>query len=313
MVPVDLSVPMRSLTANAPAPPARAVGAPPRAAHAGRCARACVAIALLAWGTAALGAPKCTLGAAPNLVFTGFTPFGTGVAATSTIAYRCPQPIARAWVVIAGPRVMTGAAGSLALGLYGAPYPGPEWGAAAVVEVPALTSGSLVVHGFLPPQEAAAGSYQATFTVSIYTDSEANWTDGTSLVATAGVADSCVIDPAALAFGDYAPVGANAVSPRDAQATIRVACTRNTAYSIGLDPGSFPSGSDRYMANGAQRLRYELYTDAGRSTVWSTTTKVSATAASTARASHVVHGRIPGGQAVGAGAYADVVRTTIDF
>ena len=284
-----------------------------RAAH-GPLVRASLAIALALAAEATLAAPKCTLAAPTELVFTAYTPFGAGVAATATITYRCPNPVDNVWIGIAAPRVMTSGGDSLQFELYQSPYPGARWGDQPPVAVPAVRDGSVTVFGFLPPQDTAAGNYRGTFLVTIYTDGPQSVSDTATLVAsTTGFVPTCIIGAGTLAFGTYDPVGAHAVSPLDAQGTVQVACTRATSYAVALGTGSFPSGATRRMASGAARLQYELYTDPGRTTVWNSTSTVGGTAASTAPVPLVVHGRVPGGQAAPAGAYADTVISTINF
>jgi spore coat protein U-like protein len=276
--------------------------------------RASLALVACSWAAAAAAAPECTLHAAADMVFTAYTPFGSGASATSTVTYRCPTAVRNAWIGVSGPRVMTAGGESLSFDVYQGPYPAPTWGDQPPVAVPLSTTGSVTIHGFLPPQDAAAGSYLATLTVTIYSGTQQNATATVPLaVSTSGFADTCTIGAGALAFGSYDPVGANAVSPLDAQATIEIACTRATQYAVGLGPGSFAAGSVRRMASGGDRLEYELYADAARTTIWSTTTTVGGTAPSTAPIQLVVHGRVLAGQAAAAGAYADVVQSTINF
>jgi spore coat protein U-like protein len=283
--------------------------------HRARAARACARLALAAWAALsaqhAAAAPKCTVqGAIPNLVFTSYTPFGAGVGASTQISYRCPPPVNAASIAISTPRVLSAGASTLAFQLYSSPYPGPIWTQTPPVNV-SPSAGSVTVYAFLAPQDAAAGSYQTTLTVTLYSEGVA--TDTATFVVTAVVANTCIIAPATLAFGPYDPIGANASSPRDAQATVQIACTRATPWSVALNTGSFPAGATRQMANGGARLQYGLYRDAARSSPWDTTSTVSGSAASTAPVNLVVHGRIPGGQVVPAGSYADAVVSTINF
>lgn len=307
-------MPRHSLSVNGMSAAIADVGAMLRRARRGARSRACLAIALALWAPAALAAPRCSLDAVTEMVFTGYTPFGAGVAATATITYKCPAPIDNAWIAIAGARAMTAGSESLRIELQQSPYPGAPWGDQPPVAVPSARNGSVTVFGFLPPQDAAAGSYRGTFLVTIYTRTPQSATDTATLVAsTSGFVDTCTIESGSLAFGSYDPVGAHAVSPLDAQATIRIACTRATSYAVGLGPGSYASGATRQMASGAGRLRYELYADPGRTTVWDATSTVVGTASSIAPVPLVVHGRVPGGQAAPAGAYADTVISTINF
>jgi spore coat protein U-like protein len=66
---------------------------------------------------------------------------------------------------------------------------------------------------------------------------------------------------------------------------------------------------------GTGRLGYDLYTNAGRSTVWGCTTTNDVDVTSTSSAANVmtVYGRIPAGQDVATGSYSDTVVVTVTF
>jgi spore coat protein U-like protein len=278
--------------------------------------RAAVALALaLSAATASAQGPpaKCRFEQAPApLVFNGYTglaPVWQG--ASVTFSYWCPPASRSAWIGISAPRVMTGP-GALAFELYTTAALADPWTASPPIPVSPDT-GFATVHGLLPAQDASVGFHQTTLQVRLYSGSITNETDMVELVVQADVTRSCIIDPATLAFGNYDPVGANATAPRDAQSAIQIACTGGTPYAVGLGPGSNAAGAVRQMANGAERLRYELYTDPGRTSVWSTTAQVGGTAPSNAPIPLPVYGRIFPGQFVGAGPYNDVVVSTINY
>jgi spore coat protein U-like protein len=138
-----------------------------------------------------------------------------------------------------------------------------------------------------------------------------------NLAVSATVANNCTVSTTALAFGTYDPVVANATADLDGSGRVTVACTRGTAPTIGVSTGSSASGSTRRLNNGAGSfLTYELYKDAGFSTVWTATGAgiLSPTAApSKAAREFTVYGRIAGNQDVPAGAYADTVVATVNF
>lgn len=138
-------------------------------------------------------------------------------------------------------------------------------------------------------------------------------TQTASLSVTATVAAKCTIAaPNTLAFGDYDPLVDHASSSLDSSATLSVACTKGAPdVWVGLGTGS----NNRQMSNGSDLLQYELYADAGRSSVWgdSSATGVSYSAASKAPQALTVYGRVPAGQDVGAGSYSDSVVATINF
>src|SRR3954452_14882108 len=90
----------------------------------------------------------------------------------------------------------------------------------------------------------------------------------------ANVVSSCTITTTGINFANYDPVVDNHTTPLDANGTVTVACTSGAVTSIGMDQGQTPkAGSStaaplRQMASGANRVRYDLYQDALRSSVW---------------------------------------------
>ncbi len=135
-----------------------------------------------------------------------------------------------------------------------------------------------------------------------------------TLTVNATVLGICTIAPAALAFGNYDPTVANT----DAFATITVHCTSGSSYWVGLGLGSNASGAARRMAGGsAEFLTYELYRDAGHSTIWDnaavTASPATNPAAGYSAYTATVYGRIAGGQAVSTGNYTDSVTMTVNF
>lgn len=137
-------------------------------------------------------------------------------------------------------------------------------------------------------------------------------TQTSSFTVSASVTANCTISAAALAFGAYDPVVANASANLDQTSTITVACTKGTSASVSLDSGvNYSSG--RRMKAGSNYLGYEMYSDSGRSTVWDTTNTVAYSAASKASTGLTVYGRVAAGQDVPAGSYSDTVVATITF
>lgn len=135
---------------------------------------------------------------------------------------------------------------------------------------------------------------------------------GNFLGVSANVLGACTIDAATLAFGDYDPAAA-----RDGSGTITVRCTQGSNFSVDLGTGSNASGAARRMAGGVgEYLGYELYSDSGRTTVWSTagySANATTVAAAFSPYTLTVWGRIPAGQTVSTGAYADSVTMTVNF
>jgi len=138
-----------------------------------------------------------------------------------------------------------------------------------------------------------------------------------NLAVTATVTNNCTISTAAVAFGAYDPVVANAAANLDSSGTVTVACTKGTSATIGLGLGANASGAVRQMTDGSGNfLTYELYQDAGRSTVWGNAGAglLSPVAApSKAARNFTVYGRVPSNQDVAAGAFTDTVVATVNF
>lgn len=131
---------------------------------------------------------------------------------------------------------------------------------------------------------------------------------------------SCTVTTTGVAFGSYDPI---ASVNNDSAGSIRVRCTLLAAlagsYTIALSTGGAPSFDLRRMANGGSLLRYNLYTDAARSQIWGDGTGATQTVTNGFLAllavdqTTSVYGRIPAGQNVAAGSYADTVVVTITF
>ena len=120
----------------------------------------------------------------------------------------------------------------------------------------------------------------------------------------------CNVNVQGISFGAYDTFDNQG---RDSTANIGVNCDVAIAYAIALSPGS-DSYASRSMTSGADRLRYNLYTDASRTTVWGDGTSGSLTVAGFATpANHVVYGRIPARQNVRIGNYSDNITVTVTY
>ncbi|MDO5691467.1 MAG: spore coat U domain-containing protein [Pseudomonadota bacterium] len=105
----------------------------------------------------------------------------------------------------------------------------------------------------------------------------------------------------------------------DATTAFAVQCTKTTPYRIGLDAGQNAVASQRRMKwqGGADYIRYDLYQDAGRNSLWGNTTAapsdtVSGIGTGAAR-DYTVFGRVPAGQNPAAGDYLDRVTITVSY
>jgi len=130
---------------------------------------------------------------------------------------------------------------------------------------------------------------------------------------TANVATQCTVSAADLNFGTVDPLGGNV----DQTTTVTVRCTKNTSYTIGLNAGTTTGATlaQRLMANGSDTMNYNLYTDAGRTTVWGNSAAAPAwvSGAGAGMGSPqvlTVYGRVPSGQSnLAVGSFAETAIT----
>lgn len=147
------------------------------------------------------------------------------------------------------------------------------------------------------------------------------------LAVSATVSSNCTIGTTALDFGAYDPVSVNASVPLYATGAVTVACTKGASgLTIGMGNGLNASGTQRQMANGTERLQYDLYLPPNNTpnsacsfpgtTAWNNTSTLSITNSPNKNArTYNVCGTIPAGQdvAASASAYTDTVVATINF
>ena len=136
-----------------------------------------------------------------------------------------------------------------------------------------------------------------------------------SLSVSATVGNNCQItNTPSITFGNYNPLD---TTPVDQQGTISLACTKGAVAVIALDTGANPThatGTTRAMKDAATAyVSYELYSDSGRTTVWTSTGVTEPAAPSKTAVSYTVYGRIPAGQDQPANSYSDTVGITVNF
>lgn len=135
-----------------------------------------------------------------------------------------------------------------------------------------------------------------------------------NLAVSANVPVNCTIAAGTLSFGAYDPLTANAATNLDMTGSFTVSCTNGTPYTISLDAGANggkSAAATRAMASGTNYLGYEIYSDSGRTTIWTSGSSVTST--SKAPATLTVYGRIPAGQDAAVGSYSDTVVETVTF
>ena len=130
----------------------------------------------------------------------------------------------------------------------------------------------------------------------------------------ATVSTTCSITTAPVNFGAYDTVTGTAVA---GTGTVNVACTKGaTGLTIDLNTGTNAANATipntRAMNNGTNYLNYDLYSDSGHATLWTTGFGIS-NAPSKAARPFTVYGLIAANQDVPAGAYADTVTAQINY
>ncbi|MDP1696532.1 MAG: spore coat U domain-containing protein [Xanthomonadaceae bacterium] len=144
-----------------------------------------------------------------------------------------------------------------------------------------------------------------------------------SFQVTANVVRSCrVTNTTDIAFGNYDPADVNNTTALDASGDISVRCVKGTTANVAIEQGANPlAGSSctsplRQMAGGTEFLGYAIFQDAAHTTPWGcdTTNDRAFTASSVATPTTLTtYGRIPAGQDVSVGNFADTVNVTVTF
>jgi spore coat protein U-like protein len=132
------------------------------------------------------------------------------------------------------------------------------------------------------------------------------------------LSSAVTVSATALNFGTYTPA-----SPAHASAGITVRCGALgidllPAFTVSLISSDSADPSARYMANGAARLNYNIYTSAGYSAVWGDGTAGSLTQSynsilTLGTIAFTAWGRVPAGQYVPAGSYSDHITVLVSY
>jgi len=121
----------------------------------------------------------------------------------------------------------------------------------------------------------------------------------------------CTVSTTGVVFGAYSFF---TPWPRLSTGSVSIGCDAVAAYSIAMN-GGYTGTFARLMTSGANRLTYNLYTDATRTVVWGDGTggSMRVSSSGTTGATHTVYGRIPALQNVPAGSYSDLLIVTVEF
>ncbi|WP_165848046.1 Csu type fimbrial protein [Paraburkholderia lacunae] len=128
-------------------------------------------------------------------------------------------------------------------------------------------------------------------------------------------ASSCSVSASGLAFGLYDTI--NPVT--NGAVTITVNCNAaQVSGALSASAGNSTNQSNRQMwymdTHGVrQTLRYNLYTDAARTSVWGTTNTIPVTVGTSKSATLTAYGLIPGNQNVVPGTYSDSITITLTY
>lgn len=131
-------------------------------------------------------------------------------------------------------------------------------------------------------------------------------TDTSSLGASATVAATCSISSVtALDFGAYDPTSGTADD--DGAGDLSFSCTKGTAWDV------YITGA-RTMTDGTDTLTFEIYEEAGRTTVFQSVSGTNTgTAADNNTITQNLYGRIPASQDVQVGSYSGSVTVTVEY
>lgn len=138
-------------------------------------------------------------------------------------------------------------------------------------------------------------------------------TTTTNLAVTATVLDACIVTaPNALVFGD---LSAAAASNETIPGSIVITCTAaKTGLSVVLGGGANAASGQRQMADGgANRVPYNIFSDAGRtSSVAVDGTFYTGNVAAATPVTRTVYGQVPAGS-YNVGLYTDTVLVTLNY
>ncbi|MEW6486272.1 MAG: spore coat U domain-containing protein [Pseudomonadota bacterium] len=141
-------------------------------------------------------------------------------------------------------------------------------------------------------------------------------TTSTTMNVTANVGAVCTVSATPVDFGLYAGAQKNATG------TITVNCTNLAPYNVGIDQGLNYDGSFRYITNGTDDILYELYSDAGYTSIWGDNGVTGgnypwgnpvAGIGNGANQVLTVYGELSAGPLPSPGSYSDTVTVVVEF
>lgn len=129
-----------------------------------------------------------------------------------------------------------------------------------------------------------------------------------TMAVTLTVLSACTVTPTPLAFGSISGLMGSAAN---ATASVVVACTPGTAFSVTMDNGLNASSGQRRVkgVTPTNFVNYNLYTDAARTNSWSGATSVNGTGSATL----TVYGQVPVQAGIAIDVYTDTVTVTATY
>jgi len=126
---------------------------------------------------------------------------------------------------------------------------------------------------------------------------------------------ACTISTTPVSFGTYNVFSS---TPLDSTGSVIFNCDNRANITITLNKGGATTFNPRRMLKGSEALNYNLYLNAARTSIWGDGTGGTQVYSDprTPRNQNVtltVYGRIPAGQDVTAGSYANTITATINF
>ncbi len=137
-----------------------------------------------------------------------------------------------------------------------------------------------------------------------------------AVTAARAEAAQCWVSTTPVTFGTYNVFSA---SPADSTGTVTYRCTDNTiGVLITMTKGQSATFLPRELRKGTDKLSYNLFRDAARTSVWGdfssgTSAHIDISPPKDTDIAVPVYGRIPAGQDISAGSYKDTVTLTMHF
>lgn len=127
------------------------------------------------------------------------------------------------------------------------------------------------------------------------------------------ISDCSIISAPNINFGNVGVMTANL----DVTSTLTVSCTPGTIYSFALDGGSVAGSTvnNRLMAQGANTLQYQLYSDSARTQVWGQTpgTDTQGGTGTGSNSVYTIYARMPPQNTPPVGVYTSTVTATLSY